>query len=265
MALATGIPLLATACYLDPTSEAEQEAKISSSDLTAEEFEFLQRVAPGTEGWHRVVDGLYEAVDTRGGVNHMYVGPAGREFYLLKLHDELRRTEARIAESSGETLQKLSRRASELHEQIDELQAEPTEAQLKTTQSASLVVSGCQHVYDLKSDFTANMVIVDYPEATAESVYSGAFGPPAPGPFTFYRSVSAKVNDITDFVYTHNYSATITAYVQNITFGGSCMFETDHVVAITCWGGEIEDFHALNRKQSCSGVLNDDPIQETRY
>lgn len=270
MRMLFGVVVLGTLTLVSPRLAAADPPSAGSSGLSSAEQKFVDTVVPGPYTWRRIADGLFET-DSEFAVTRVYTGPQGRKLYLMKLADDLRRLTAVGDFDSKRLGGGTTERGSHLAEVIGELRNErshSSQGNLKATQTASDAVVACQLSYVLDSEFVAHAVMTDYPEATATSTYSGVFSPPAPGPYTYFRSVSASVDDlgggvVSDSAMTRSETATISAYAQNIAFGGNCGFETDHVVSITCDGGAIEDFYALNRQQTCSGLLNGDPIQET--
>lgn len=236
--------------------------------LSTAELDFLTDIDPSVHSWRKVVPGLFESSDASGVVTRVYQGDSGKELYLLGVRDRLR-LEQEYAVGVRESQRKSGDSVTgSLGEVLEELTSGPVVNSAKATQTGTDYVTACQFSYQLKSTFQANTVLVDHPVSTATSSYGGAFGPPAPGPYSFYRSVYAEVSDgagnfWTDSAASRSQTATISASNIGTTFGGSCGFKTDHVVQVFCSNYTIEDFYAVTRQQTCSGVLNGSPIQET--
>lgn len=227
--------------------------------------EALKQLSPETQDWQQVAPGLYEA-ENLGGTTRAYLGDGGRLLYISKLKDDIRRASPRLLSDDAHVASKAADWIASLENEIETLEREATTSQ-KVTQHSSDGVIACQLAYNLDSWFTSYLAFAFEPVAKAQSSYGGQLGPVAPPPFTYYRSVRSEVFNgtytDTDFRSTTTAQGTIAVSSSYITGTNGCLMETDHVTNVTCWGGAIQDFSALNRQQTCAGVTGGTPPTET--
>lgn len=247
--------LLATGTALAEGSKGEPAAEIRGA---------LSISAPDIAKWRQVAPGLYEGYSNRGELTRVYGGAEGRRQYLSTLRSDLMRSEEAARAQDSKSADDARSSASFLAAEIARLEADDAAASTgpKITQEVvTYSAQACTVVYPLRSRFTANFAMVDYP--TAEAIMGPAgvgFGPYPPVASQIVRTVWARVGDIANAQQAFDINTSIQASKYQMTFGGSCNMATGFEMSWRCGAGDLQ-FFALTRTQTCSGVLEGLPPQ----
>ncbi|UXI70084.1 hypothetical protein [Tahibacter amnicola] len=248
---------------LGATAAIAQDVK---NEPTAAITAALGLSVPDVAHWQQVAPGFVEGKGRDGELTRVYAGDEGRRLYLSTLRDHWQRSQELLRATDPEVAKNARNTADFLKASIARLEAANStrrqgNATRATQEPFSYSAQVCAGIYGLPSRFTANIAMVDAPQAEARMGAPGpGFGPYPPPPSWIVRAVSATVNDLTSTAVAYDTLSPITASRSVLTFPGSCTMNTRHEISWRC-GAMDPQFFALTRTQTCAGVLNGTPPQ----
>lgn len=224
--------------------------------------------------WTPVAAGYHRGVSKDGVIVRLYTGASGGRLLLSKNEDKLTRlgsqTYKKIESGENSEADSLLARARQIEDENDLIREVISEGERsysggKAVQNINATALTCGYYSDMLTEFEATQSGSNYINIRARAEW-GPFGewmtgpPPAYPPYLARRGASAEAliyTDSTGFI--SDTSADVVAEASGPYAPSDCALWTRHVIQFRCESTSSLQLIAVEREQSCAGVIAGSP------